>query len=204
MCRRIAAASAMCSRMRGCFRISMCAQNLDYGRRMNRLADDPAQQEARHRPARHRPSARPPSRKTLRRRAAARRARPRAVVKAATAAARRAARLARRGPQGRDHAVPGAAARRGQCADGLCQPRRRRNAPACDPDRDAAQRTGDGARRGEGAGGARRLLPRRHCEERSDEAIQLFARKLDCFARSHDDGETKPPPPATICRRACA
>ena len=29
--------------MRGCFRISMCAQNLDYGRRMNRLADDPAQ-----------------------------------------------------------------------------------------------------------------------------------------------------------------
>ena len=36
--RRIAAASAMCSRTRGCFRISTCAQNLDYGRRMNRLA----------------------------------------------------------------------------------------------------------------------------------------------------------------------
>ena len=43
--RPIAAASAMCSRMRGCFRISTCAQNLDYGRRMNRLADDPAQRK---------------------------------------------------------------------------------------------------------------------------------------------------------------
>jgi len=36
-------ASAMCFRMRGCFHTSMCRQNLDYGRRMNRLVDDPAQ-----------------------------------------------------------------------------------------------------------------------------------------------------------------
>ena len=50
----IAAASAMCSRTRGCFRISMSAQNLDYGRRMNGLARDPRKRSAHHRSARHR------------------------------------------------------------------------------------------------------------------------------------------------------
>ena len=45
-CRRIAAASAMCSRTRGCSRISVAA-NLDYGRRMNRpAARRPAQHSA--------------------------------------------------------------------------------------------------------------------------------------------------------------
>ena len=45
MSRPTAAASATCSRIRGCFLISMCAQNLDYGRRMNRFADDAAQRK---------------------------------------------------------------------------------------------------------------------------------------------------------------
>ena len=125
-------------------------QNLDYGRRMNRLAEDPAQRSARHRSARYRPPARPPSRPALRRRAPARRARPRAVVEAAPAAAGRAAGIARRGPQGRDPALSGAAARR-RHSDGLCQPRRRRTAPARDADRDAATGPRDRARRRQGA-----------------------------------------------------
>jgi molybdate transport system ATP-binding protein len=70
------------------------AHNLDYGRRMNRLADDPAQR-ARHRAARHRPPARPPARQTVRRRAPACRTRTRAAGKAAAAPARRTARRAR-------------------------------------------------------------------------------------------------------------
>jgi len=67
------------------------AQNLDYGRRMNRLAVDPAQ--------RTRVVELLDIRKAFGRRTPARRARPRTAVKAATSAARRAARRARRGPQ---------------------------------------------------------------------------------------------------------
>ena len=93
-----------------------------------RPAARPGRNGAHRRPARHRPSARPPARQALRRRAPARRDRPRAADAAAPAAARRAARLARRGAQARDPALSRAAARRSQRADGLCQPPRRRNA----------------------------------------------------------------------------
>ena len=70
-------------------------QNLDYGRRMNRLADDPAQRERVTDLLDIGQSARSPSRPALRRRAPARRARPRAAVAAAIAAVGRAAGLAR-------------------------------------------------------------------------------------------------------------
>jgi molybdate transport system ATP-binding protein len=43
MCRRIVGGSAMCFRTRGCFPHLDVRQNLDYGRRMNRLAVDSAQ-----------------------------------------------------------------------------------------------------------------------------------------------------------------
>ena len=98
-------------------------QNLDYGRRMNRLADDSAQRARVTELLDIGRSARSPSRQTLRRRAPARRARARAAVAAEIAAARRAARLAGRGAQGRDPALSGAAARRGRHPHGLCQPR---------------------------------------------------------------------------------
>ncbi len=102
---------------------------------------------ARGRVARHRPSARPPARQTVGRRAPARRGRPRAADAPAPAAARRAARLARRGAQGRHPAVPGTAARRGAGADDLCQPRRGGSETHRQPRGAAGRRQGVGNRR---------------------------------------------------------
>src|SRR6185312_12428202 len=86
----------------------------------------------------------------VRRRTPARRARPCTPVKATPAADGRAVGLARRGPQGRDPTLPGAAARR-RYSDGLCEPRRGRTAPARDADRDAQERSRNRARRRQGA-----------------------------------------------------
>ena len=94
-CRRTGAASAMCFRKAGCFRISAVATNLDYGRRMCGARARCGRNAPHRRPARYRPSARAPARQAVRRRAPARRHRPRAADAAAPAAARRAARLAR-------------------------------------------------------------------------------------------------------------
>ena len=107
----------------------MSRQNLDYGRRMNRLRATIAAQHKRVTDLLDIGDLLDaPSRQALRRRAPARRAGARAAGAAAAAAAGRAAGVARRGAQGGDPALPDPAARRGRRADGLCQPRRR---PKC-------------------------------------------------------------------------
>src|SRR5262249_34783610 len=83
---------------------------------------------ARRQDARCRPPARPPPRQAVRRRAPAGRDRAGAADGPATPAARRAARFARCRPQGGDHAVPRAPARRGR-ADDLRQPPGRGHPP---------------------------------------------------------------------------
>ena len=80
-------------------------QNLDYGRRMNRLADDPAQRKRVVELLDIGGLLGPAARSIVRRRAPARRVWARAVVETEIAAAGRAAGFAGRGPQGGDPAL---------------------------------------------------------------------------------------------------
>jgi len=137
-------ASAMCSRNARLFPHLDVRQNLDYGRRMNGLAADLRSSRRASTPCStsgHLLDRRPG--KIVRRRTPARRARPCATGETAAAAARRAAWRARRKPPA-PRSCPIWLRLRDEAAHphGLCQPRRRRDAPARDPDRAAAAAAG--------------------------------------------------------------
>ena len=103
------------------------AKNLDYGRWMSASAGRRGRARARHRAAQHRPPAAAPAGASFGRRTPTGGVRPRAADEAAAPAARRAAGGTRPAAQAGNPALSGAAARRGQGADDLCQPPSRRN-----------------------------------------------------------------------------
>jgi len=110
--------------------------------------------------------------------------------------------------------LSGAAARRSQCADGLCQPRRGRDAPAGDAGRDAAARTGCRVRwQGGAAGvsdyGAPRLCrhhPRKRMTQYSATSEFSHRRSVILGRRSSRamTRELKSPRPTTTSASTCA